>query len=342
MSSSSVSLTANPTVVARRKPVLLPDVKIPSSTAATDVPLATAAATTSSKDVGLSPSRNNDPAVQEALGDTADARRVRKLPPKKERPWWVNAMGGFAKNFVLLTVVVGLAQLVLKLAVKSAVTPPELMDFEGRIAEVEGLVKKTVNSLQVQMDVVDERVGSKVLGLRKEVKEARESGEKLGSEVRVLAEKSRFLERGLKELRDGDWLSREELQGFVDEVRAAKKRNGDARSDVSFDELRAYAREMLIKQIARHVADGIGMVDYAVASGGGSVVGHSEAYSAGNGWLALINRQGVHADAIKMLKPSFGEPGQCFPLKGRSGFVVVKLRTSIVPEAVTLEHVAKV
>ncbi|PRQ47575.1 putative SUN domain-containing protein [Rosa chinensis] len=40
-----------------------------------------------------------------------------------------------------------------------------------------------------------------------------------------------------------------------------------------------------------------------------------------------------------MLSPSFGEPGRCFPLKGRSGFVVVKLREPIVPEAITIEHV---
>ena len=43
-----------------------------------------------------------------------------------------------------------------------------------------------------------------------------------------------------------------------------------------------------------------------------------------------------------MLKPSFGEPGQCFPLKGDSGFVEIRLRTTIISEAITLEHVDKV
>ena len=43
-----------------------------------------------------------------------------------------------------------------------------------------------------------------------------------------------------------------------------------------------------------------------------------------------------------MLKQSFGEPGQCFPLKGDSGFVQIRLRTTIIPEAITLEHVDKV
>ncbi|KAL0791197.1 hypothetical protein Bca101_007443 [Brassica carinata] len=37
----------------------------------------------------------------------------------------------------------------------------------------------------------------------------------------------------------------------------------------------------------------------------------------------------------------FGEPGQCFALKGSSGYVQIRLRGPIVPEAFTLEHVAK-
>ena len=51
---------------------------------------------------------------------------------------------------------------------------------------------------------------------------------------------------------------------------------------------------------------------------------------------------GVHPNADEMLKPSFGEPGKCFALKGSRGFVQFKLRSAIVPEAVTLEHIAKV
>ena len=43
-----------------------------------------------------------------------------------------------------------------------------------------------------------------------------------------------------------------------------------------------------------------------------------------------------------MLKPSFGEPGQCFPLKGDSGFVQNRLKTTIISKAITLEHVDKV
>ncbi|WOG97588.1 hypothetical protein DCAR_0416929 [Daucus carota subsp. sativus] len=47
------------------------------------------------------------------------------------------------------------------------------------------------------------------------------------------------------------------------------------------------------------------------------------------------------ADPVRMITPSFGQPGECFGLKGNRGFVEIKLRSAIIPQAVTLEHVAK-
>lgn len=49
----------------------------------------------------------------------------------------------------------------------------------------------------------------------------------------------------------------------------------------------------------------------------------------------------VHPYASKILEPSFGEPGQCLPLKSNNVFVDIGLRTSVLPEAITLEHVAE-
>ena len=58
--------------------------------------------------------------------------------------------------------------------------------------------------------------------------------------------------------------------------------------------------------------------------------------------MLTLNFDGLHQDANKMLNPRFGDPGQCLPLQGSSVFVYVAPRTSILPEVVTLEHVAKV
>lgn len=110
------------------------------------------------------------------------------------------------------------------------------------------------------------------------------------------------------------------------------------------DEAKAVAREIVMEEIEKHAADGLGKVDYALAATGGSVTRHSEASVVGAGtvWFSRIGRNGVHVDALKMLRPSFGEPGDCFDLNGNTGFVEIKLGKAIIPEAVTLEHVAKV
>lgn len=101
--------------------------------------------------------------------------------------------------------------------------------------------------------------------------------------------------------------------------------------------------KLVEKAIEKHAADGLARVDYAAASWGATVVGHSEPPLEGDwtwlGWWST-GWNGVHQNAIKILSPSFGEPGRCFPLKGSSGFVVIKLREPIVPDAITLEHVS--
>ena len=113
--------------------------------------------------------------------------------------------------------------------------------------------------------------------------------------------------------------------------------NGDMK--VSLDDIIMTARDTLMKEIHR-----LGRVDYALSSGGAKVVRHSEPVIIGNvgRWFRKISLTTVYKDSEKMLKPSFGEPGQCFPLKGDSGFVQIRLRTTIIPEAITLEHVDKV
>ncbi|KAF2297625.1 hypothetical protein GH714_000389 [Hevea brasiliensis] len=162
------------------------------------------------------------------------------------------------------------------------------------------------------------------------------------TELKQLVARSEGMEKSMGELKAADWMSKEDFKKFYAEL---KKQQGSefGEKDVSLDDIRAYAREIVEREIKKHAADGLGRVDYALASGGAVVVKHSEPYMAGKGsnWFLMSSRSGIHPDAVNMLKPSFGEPGQCFPLKGSRGFVQIRLRTSIIPEAVTLEHVAK-
>jgi hypothetical protein len=78
------------------------------------------------------------------------------------------------------------------------------------------------------------------------------------------------------------------------------------------------------------------------------VIDHSEGFYTGLkiGWAQLTGNlfpgaNPKHSLANKVLEPSFGEPGQCLPLKGHNVYVDIALRTSIFPDAFSLEHVSK-
>ncbi|KAL2942968.1 SUN domain-containing protein 1 [Bienertia sinuspersici] len=213
--------------------------------------------------------------------------------------------------------------------------------MEGRIAGVESSLKTTTKMMQVQVDVVDKKIESEVGNLRREINRKVEdkSGE-IGAELRKLEERSENLELGLVELRLKSW-TKDDLLKLYDEL---KRGDGGGNTGLSFDEIKGLAREVVEKEMEKHVADGLGRADYALGSGGAKVMSHSEPlfHSKGVSFFSGRTVSGVHGDADKMLNPSFGEPGQCFPLKGSSGFVAIRLRTAIVPEAITLEHVAEV
>lgn len=350
MSASTVSITANP-AAARRRPVLLADKKpnsnielVPAENGAN---VDDRAVSGNSKDLSHHSIRGEAKdlaTVKKALGNSMiSPRRARKVAPKAEKPRWLTVVSVFTKNFMLLGVLLGLVQLVLKLSMKSPGSPVEFTDFEGRIAEVEGLLKKTSKMIQVQVDVVDKKLESEIGGLRKELsKQIEDRSVMMRTDLRKLEAKSEVVEKSLSELKEGNWLSKQEFEKFIQEFMKGKGGEVD-QSDVSLDDVRAYARDVVLKEIEKHAADGLGRVDYALFFGGGMVVKHSEPYLVGkaSAWFSKSNRHGVHIDADKILKPSFGEPGQCFPLKGSSGYVQVRLRTAVVPEAVTLEHVAK-
>jgi SUN domain-containing protein 1/2 len=194
------------------------------------------------------------------------------------------------------------------------------------------------------VDVASRKIDMEVGELRKEVdKKIEDRGVALAGELRKLEAKSEGLERSVSELKSVDWLSKQEFERIYEDLKKEAKGGEKGELGASLDDIMAYARNVVEKEIEKHAADGLARVDYALGSGGGSVVKHSEPYVVGKGsnwWTSMRNV--VHYDADKMLRPSFGEPGQCFPLKGSSGFVQIKLRTAIIPEAITLEHVSKV
>lgn len=253
----------------------------------------------------------------------------------------------FAKQLVALLIIVGLIQAARKVLSPSSSSSPTssfetemaFSGLESRIAEVDGLVKATTSTMQVQVELLDKKIEKEAKALRQEL-EAKASA--FRNEVKKIESKTESLEKSVEEVKAKPFVSRDEFERVYEEL---KKGNVDdsAFSEVSIDELRAYARDVMEREIERHAADGLGRVDYALASGGGFVMGHSDPFLVGKGssWFATTGRK-AHTNAVKMLSPSFGEPGQCFALKGSSGYVQIRLRGPIVPDAFTLEHVAKV
>lgn len=259
----------------------------------------------------------------------------RRKPAKPEKPVWQTVISVTLKNALLLAALIWLVQSIWRWNERLIPTSDgqyAVLEVESRIAEVETSLKKTAKMAQVQLDVLDKRT-----------KQAEEKGDALEKELKMLASRTHDMDKFLSELRDANFLSKEEFEAFAKELEESKKLNGNSKG-LSLDDVGSYAREIVLKEVEKHAADGLGRVDYALASGGARVVRHSEPYTsgkAGNWFPVAKSRGGVHGSAHKMLEPSFGEPGQCFPLKGTSGFVEIKLRGPVTPDAITLEHVAK-
>lgn len=270
--------------------------------------------------------------------------RKRKQTSRSETPRWQTMLSVVTKLCLLIVGLIWLGQMISKLSNGNTVNYPfAAMESDGRISEVESFVKKTAKMLQVQLEVVDKKIGSEIGAVSKELaKKIEEKSAIWAQELKKLEERSEDLGKSMGELKDMGLLTREEFESFKNEL--AKRKSSRESSDVSLDEIGALAKEIVEKEIEKHAADGLGRVDYALASGGARVITHSEPFVSGkaSNWFAVgKDRSRVHSNAKKMLEPSFGEPGQCFALQGSSGYVDIRLRSGITPEAVTLEHVAK-
>ncbi|CAN8257124.1 unnamed protein product [Cochlearia groenlandica] len=347
MSASTVSITANPTAATRRTPVLsgekIPNFDFPESLAKGGVgetggtsrdPIRTESI------VDRSNGQDLGPVTRRSISATATQRKTRKVStPKSEKSRWKRVARVFAKQLVALLIIVGLIKVtnmaILKVTPSSSSSSSGL---ESQISEADGLVKATTSTMQAQVDSLEKKMEMEAKAIRQEL-ETKSSA--FHSELKKIESRTESLEKSVQEVNAKPFVSRDELDRIYEEL---KKGNVDdsSFSEVSIDELRAYAREIMEKEIEKHAADGLGRVDYALASGGAFVMQHSDPYLVGKGsnWFATSIRR-AHTNAVKMLSPSFGEPGQCFALKGTNGYVQIRLRGPILPEAFTLEHVAK-
>jgi SUN domain-containing protein 1/2 len=219
--------------------------------------------------------------------------------------------------------------------------PPLPVGYEARVAEVEASLVRSFRMVQLQLEAVDRKIDGAVGAARGElVALLEEKRLALDGQLARLAARTDELGGALAGLKQTEFLGRGEFDRFWEDVKGTL--GSESGSEVDLDQVRALAREIAMKEIEKHAADGIGRLDYAVGSAGGRVVRYSDVYDAKRGGFWGAFRGGDKNKPQKMLQPSFGEPGQCFAMQGSTGFVEIKLKTAIIPEAITLEHVSKV
>ncbi|XP_006865241.1 PREDICTED: SUN domain-containing protein 2 [Chrysochloris asiatica] len=98
------------------------------------------------------------------------------------------------------------------------------------------------------------------------------------------------------------------------------------------------------RALKRYSEDRIGMVDYALESGGASVISTrcSETYETKTALLSLFGIPlWYHSQSPRVILQPDVHPGNCWAFQGPQGFAVVRLSALIRPTAVTLEHVPK-
>ncbi|KAK9073893.1 hypothetical protein SSX86_006487 [Deinandra increscens subsp. villosa] len=354
MSSSTVSITANPSGASLRRPIPSTEKKsgldLAGSLGIVASPVSDGE-TSGGKDASRSikagtdtvHARSTDAAqIRNPLPSNSTTKMRKRTVVKKgsgsssSRPPWKIAVSVIVKNLGLLVILLLLVQMIRGLAFNQGGGLNFSSDYERRIAEVEKLLKTTTKMMQIQVEVVDRKIDNEIAGLKSELVKRIDVGRAEFSNR--FSEFDGRIESMEKSLTSAGWLSKHEFDRFMEDFKG--KRGVHGIGELKLDEIRAFAREIVEKEIGKHAADGIGRVDYAVASGGAMVLKHSEAFNGGRRVSSWFSGN-VRNDAVKMLQPSFGQPGECFPLKGDSGFVEIKLRTAIVPEAITLEHVSK-
>lgn len=271
-------------------------------------------------------------ARKDAFPSAATAEHRRKSATKQGKAKWEIVFSVLMKLCLLITAIAWMAQVFWRW--QNGDLSFTTLDMESRLSKVEGF-KKTTKMLQVQLDILDKKLGNEIGKAKMDItKQFEDKGNKLETKMKALEGKTDILDKSLTELRDMGFVSKKEFDEIVNQLKKKGGLDGTG-TDITLDDIRLFAKEIVEMEIARHAADGLGMVDYALGSGGGKVLKHSEPFKKAKGILPR------RSEAHKMLEPSFGQPGECFALEGSSGFVEIKLRTGIIPEAVTLEHVDK-
>ncbi|EFC42478.1 predicted protein [Naegleria gruberi] len=96
-------------------------------------------------------------------------------------------------------------------------------------------------------------------------------------------------------------------------------------------------KNLIDESLDKYDADKIGLTDYALSSLGSKIVEHSPTYSPSKFWPQLF----VPVKTPDMIIKPDTTIGNCWPMKGSSGFVVIEIAHSIIPTSFSIDHVPK-
>ena len=212
---------------------------------------------------------------------------------------------------------------------------------------------------QLNLGVVDERIDSRLADQLASVRgDIASSANALRAEMDSLApDAASAIEAVQAQLDELERSAAAKLDAFSAELSRSLAAHDEAVAKRSSKVLsEAAVRELMAAELNKFEADRTGLPDYALLNGGAAVVAHSQLASETPGgprgelvgsWLASM-AQAFRFDARPhplasqwLLSPGAQVPGQCLPFNGSSGWVDVKLRTAIVPTAVTIEHIPR-
>jgi len=222
--------------------------------------------------------------------------------------------------------------------------------LEDLNAYLEEFLSKAKGWIEEELDSADDRLVGELQHLKIDLEAMmRDQSHVAATQLDDMRGRMQRVEESLMKLGEMGLLTATDAMDMFNDVMKEKDVVADRKSAISFDDLLATIRMMIEAEIEKHSADGIGRVDYAIASGGGQVLDHSAGYYPGNklalSWRyipkMILSFNNLHPLANEILKPKFGEPGRCLPLKGSDVFVTIGLRIPIFPQAITLEHISK-
>ncbi|GJP34171.1 hypothetical protein CLOM_g18625 [Closterium sp. NIES-68] len=236
------------------------------------------------------------------------------------------------------------------------------------VVRLEKRTESMAQALQVQADTLDEKLGA----VSKEQQVRAQHATALEARLAELGVKVQQTDGAvLQILANGGPMVRHEVMQLVQQVAEARAQEMEGRV-LTLDDVRAAAKRVVEEQLQRRLTDDIERADYALATGGGRVVAHSDALytrqqqqqqQQKRRWSQVVNTVSrlassgaagsgaasggkeseaawLHPNAQVVLTPG-RYPGNCLPLKGQQGHIDVRLRSTIVPLAFTLEHLPK-